>query len=66
MATVYMTVYGKEGLRELATQNLSKAHYLSSKIKPRFTGPFFNEFVADAPPTSTNNCSKRRSSAAWN
>ncbi len=49
MATVYMTVYGKEGLRELATQNLSKAHYLSSKIKPRFTGPFFNEFVADAP-----------------
>ena len=49
MATVYMTVYGKEGLRELATQNLAKAHYLSSKIKPRFTGPFFNEFVADAP-----------------
>jgi len=49
MATVYMTVYGKEGLRELAAQNLSKAHYLSSKIKPRFTGPFFNEFVADAP-----------------
>ncbi len=49
MATVYMTVYGKEGLRELAAQNLSKAHYLSSKMKPRFTGPFFNEFVADAP-----------------
>lgn len=49
MATVYMTVYGKEGLRELATQNLAKAHYLSSKIKPRFSGPFFNEFVADAP-----------------
>ena len=49
MATVYMTVYGKEGLRELATQNLAKAHYMSSKIKPRFSGPFFNEFVADAP-----------------
>jgi glycine dehydrogenase subunit 1 len=49
MATVYMTVYGKEGLRELATQNLAKAHYLSSKVKPRFSGPFFNEFVADAP-----------------
>ncbi len=46
MATVFMTVYGKEGLRELALQNLSKAHYLHSKLKPRFSGPFFNEFVA--------------------
>ncbi|MBK7931503.1 MAG: aminomethyl-transferring glycine dehydrogenase subunit GcvPA [Bryobacterales bacterium] len=46
MATVFMTVYGKEGLRELALQNLSKAHYLGSKLKRRFTGPYFNEFVA--------------------
>ena len=46
MATVYMTVYGKEGLRELALQNLAKAHYLAGKVKPRFSGPFFNEFVA--------------------
>jgi glycine dehydrogenase subunit 1 len=43
-----MSVYGKEGLRELAEQNLAKAHYLASKIKPRFSGPFFNEFVAPA------------------
>ena len=46
MATVFMTVYGKEGLRELALQNLSKAHYLASKLAPRFCGKFFNEFVA--------------------
>ena len=46
MATVFMSVYGKQGLRELAEQNLAKAHYLASKLKPRFTGPFFNEFVA--------------------
>jgi glycine dehydrogenase subunit 1 len=46
MATVFMTVYGKEGLRELATQNLSKAHYLAGKLPLRFSGPFFNEFVA--------------------
>ena len=46
MATVFMTVYGKEGLRELALQNLAKAHYLAGKVKPRFTGGFFNEFVA--------------------
>jgi glycine dehydrogenase subunit 1 len=46
MATVFMTVYGKQGLRELAAQNLAKAHYLAAKVKPRFSGPFFNEFVA--------------------
>src|SRR5262249_3981130 len=45
MATVFMTVYGKRGLRELAEQNLAKAHYLASKVKPRFCGRFFNEFV---------------------
>jgi glycine dehydrogenase subunit 1 len=46
MATVFMTVYGKEGLRELALQNLAKAHYLAGQVKPRFSGRFFNEFVA--------------------
>jgi glycine dehydrogenase subunit 1 len=46
MATVFMSVYGKEGLRALAEQNLAKAHYLGSQVKPRFSGPFFNEFVA--------------------
>ena len=49
MATVFMTVYGKEGMRELAAQNLSKAHYLASKLPLRFTGHFFNEFVVKAP-----------------
>jgi glycine cleavage system P protein (glycine dehydrogenase) subunit 1 len=46
MATVFMTVYGKEGLRELAEQNLAKAHYLASKLQLKFESPFFNEFVA--------------------
>jgi glycine dehydrogenase subunit 1 len=46
MATVFMTVYGKQGLRELAEQNLAKAHYLANKLPLRFSGPFFNEFVA--------------------
>jgi glycine dehydrogenase subunit 1 len=45
MATVFMAVYGKQGLRELAEQNLSKAHYLAGKLPLRFGGPFFNEFV---------------------
>ena len=48
MATVFMTVYGKQGLRELAEQNLAKAHYLAGKLPPRFAGPFFNEFVVQA------------------
>ena len=45
MATVFMTVYGKQGLRELAEQNLAKAHYLASGLSARFSGRFFNEFV---------------------
>lgn len=49
MATVFMELYGKQGLRELATQNLAKSRYLASKLKPRFNGPSFNEFVAIAP-----------------
>src|SRR5205814_1594537 len=57
MATVFMTVYGKQGLRELAAQNLAKAHYLAGKVKPRFSGKFFNEFVARSeagPPEEIN------------
>ncbi|MCS7041436.1 MAG: aminomethyl-transferring glycine dehydrogenase subunit GcvPA [Bryobacteraceae bacterium] len=45
MATVFLSVYGKQGLRELAVQNLSKAHYLAGGLELRFTGKFFNEFV---------------------
>jgi glycine dehydrogenase subunit 1 len=46
MATVFMELYGKQGLRELAEQNIAKAHYLGSQVKPLFGGPYFNEFVA--------------------
>jgi len=46
MATVFMSVYGKLGLRELAEQNLAKSHYLAGKMTPRFSGKFFNEYVA--------------------
>ena len=64
MATVFMTVYGKQGLRELAEQNLAKAHYLAGKLTPRFSGPFFNEFVAAAngrtPDEINQRCSKKK------
>jgi glycine dehydrogenase subunit 1 len=45
MASVFMAVYGKQGLRELALQNLAKAHYLAGRLQPRFCGKFFNEFA---------------------
>ncbi|MFN0170262.1 MAG: aminomethyl-transferring glycine dehydrogenase subunit GcvPA [Bryobacteraceae bacterium] len=57
MATVFMSVYGKQGLRELALQNLSKAHYLADGLPMRFRSPFFNEFVVQtngAAPESVN------------
>jgi glycine dehydrogenase subunit 1 len=45
MATVFLSLYGKQGLRELALQNLAKAHYLAGKLPLQFSGRFFNEFV---------------------
>jgi glycine dehydrogenase subunit 1 len=54
MATVFMSVYGKQGLRELAEQNLAKAHYLAGDLDLRFTAPFFNEFVLKTEPAALN------------
>lgn len=50
-ATVYMVTMGKEGLKEVATQCVKKAHYAfneltkSGKYKPLFDKPFFMEFA---------------------
>ena len=54
-ATVHLTLLGKEGLREQAEHNLSKAHFALSKlekipgVKRTFSGPFFNEFAVEFP-----------------
>ena len=50
MVNIFMTVYGKVGLRELAKQNLAKAAYAADQFgkhaKILFAGaPRFNEFV---------------------
>src|ERR1700761_7784427 len=52
MATIFLPVYGKEGIRDLAEHNLAKAAYAAQTLsaqpgaKLRFTGaPRFNEFV---------------------
>ena len=52
MANIFMTVYGKEGLKELARQNLAKAAYAAKQFgrytKLLFSGaPRFNEFVIE-------------------
>lgn len=54
MATIFLTVYGKQGLRELAEHNLAKASYLKSVLgadaKVLFDGaPRFHEFVVELP-----------------
>jgi glycine dehydrogenase subunit 1 len=54
MATIFLTVYGKAGIRELAEHNLAKAEYAAKTFaalpgaKLRFTGaPHFHEFVLE-------------------
>jgi glycine dehydrogenase subunit 1 len=54
-ATVHLTLLGKEGLREQAEQNLSKAHFALSElekipgVQQTFSGAFFNEFTVAFP-----------------
>src|SRR5262249_3290553 len=52
MATIFMTIYGREGLRELAEQNLAKAAYAARQFGTSGANilfnaaPRFHEFVA--------------------
>ena len=54
-ATIYLETVGKQGLRELAWQNVQKAAYAVDLltrvpgVKRRFAGPHFNEFVLEFP-----------------
>jgi glycine dehydrogenase subunit 1 len=54
-ATVHLTLLGKEGLREMAQQNLSKAQFGLSEltkipgVRRAFDAPFFNEFTVEFP-----------------
>ncbi len=52
-ATIFLETLGREGLKELAWQNIQKANYALEKlsqikgIKRKFKGKFFNEFVLE-------------------
>src|SRR6202158_3919521 len=57
-ATVYLSLMGRAGLRDLAEQNVELAHRAAevleaAGIRRRFSGPFFNEFVLQVPSPST-------------
>ena len=54
-ATVHLALLGKEGLREMAHQNLSKARFALAElekipgVRRAFDAPFFNEFTLELP-----------------
>lgn len=53
-ASIAMTALGKKGVKEMAVQNIQKAHYAKKKLQEQgievvFEGPSFNEFVIKLP-----------------
>lgn len=54
-ATVHLSLLGKEGIREMAEQNVAKAQFALTElvkipgVKRSFAAPFFNEFVVELP-----------------
>ena len=54
-AAVYLSLLGKEGLRQVAAQSAQKARYLAGKITSlpgfslAYSSPFFREFVVQTP-----------------
>lgn len=52
-ATIYLSLIGKEGFKELAEINYHKAHFLASElskikgVKLKYNKPFFREFVIE-------------------
>jgi len=54
-AVVWMSLLGKEGIRDVALRSAQKAHYLAERIAElpgfslKYEGPFFREFVIETP-----------------
>jgi glycine dehydrogenase subunit 1 len=53
--SIHLCLLGKEGLKELAAQNLAKARFALEQletipgVRRAFSGPFFNEFAVEFP-----------------
>jgi len=54
-ASVYLSVMGRQGMRDVAALNVRKAHYAARRLSAitgcslPFSAPFFNEFVLQLP-----------------
>lgn len=54
-ASVYLSLMGKQGMREVGQLNIQKAHYAARFLQEQagielpFTAPYFNEFVVKLP-----------------
>jgi glycine dehydrogenase subunit 1 len=70
-ATVYLSLLGEQGLRELALQVASKAHYAAGVLEQvpgvrlAFRGPFFREFVVELPMRAQAAVSELAKAAIW-
>ena len=66
MVTIYLSLLGKKGLRELAIQNLSLTEYLKEQVRSLkgkgvnlpYNGKTFNEFVVTLPVSAEEICKK--------
>jgi glycine dehydrogenase subunit 1 len=53
--TIHLCLFGKQGLKELAEQNIAKSRFAVAElekipgVRRAFSGPFFNEFVVELP-----------------
>ena len=53
-SAIYLSATGKEGIKEVASQCASKAHYMAEEISRikgfglKYKGEFFNEFVTES------------------
>ena len=56
-ATIFLSLMGPQGMREMAVHNFEKAHYAYERLcrvpwlSPAFDQPFFNEFTLTADPS---------------
>jgi glycine dehydrogenase subunit 1 len=66
MATIYLALQGRVGLRQLALANLAKAEYLKTRVRqtPGLSLPMdtasFNEFVVTTPDSATDALARAR------
>jgi glycine dehydrogenase subunit 1 len=64
--TIYLSLMGKQGLREVSEQNIQKAHYLhdalleKTTVRAIYDRPFFNEFAILLPESGASPHSRSR------